>query len=114
MASRFKSARNFSVTWQQAGNLQTGTEMLNPCIDGYSRLPVSLECISNNKAPAVLACILKGVQTYGVPNRVRSYKGRENVLVVDYMIEKRGPARGSMIIGSSTHNQRIERSWRGV
>ena len=32
MASRFKFARNFSVTWQQAGNLQTGTEMLNPCI----------------------------------------------------------------------------------
>ena len=25
-------------------------------IDGYSRLPVSLECISNNKAPTVLAC----------------------------------------------------------
>ena len=33
MASRFKFARIFSVTWQQAGNLQTGTEMLNPCID---------------------------------------------------------------------------------
>ena len=25
-------------------------------IDGYSRLPVSLECISNNKAPTVLVC----------------------------------------------------------
>ena len=31
-------------------------------IDGYSRLPVSLECISNNKAPTVLACFLKGVR----------------------------------------------------
>ena len=41
-------------------------------IDGYSRLPVSLECISNNKAPAVLACFLKYVYTYGLPSRVRS------------------------------------------
>ena len=45
-------------------------------IDGYSRLPVSLECISNNKAPTVLACFLKGVHTYGHPSRVRSDKGR--------------------------------------
>ena len=30
-------------------------------IDGYSRLPVSLECISNNKVHTVLACFLKGV-----------------------------------------------------
>ena len=88
--------------------------MLNPCIDGYSRLPISLECISNNKAPAVLACFLKGVHIYGVPNRVRSYKVRENVLVVVYMIEKSGPGRGSMITGPSTHNQRIERLWRDV
>ena len=58
-------------------------------IDGYSRLPVSLECISNNKAPTVLACFLKGVYTYGLPSRIRSDKGRENVLVADYMIKER-------------------------
>ena len=83
-------------------------------IDGYSRLPVSLECISNNKAPTVLACFLKGVHTYGLPSRVRSDKGRENILVADYMIKKIGPGRGSMITGPSTHNQRIERLWREV
>ena len=32
MASRFKFARNFSVTQQQVDILWTGTEMLNPCI----------------------------------------------------------------------------------
>ena len=83
-------------------------------IDGYSRLPVSLECINNNKATTVLPCFLKGVETYGICSRVRSDKGRENVLVANYMIEKRGSERGRMIIGPSTHNQRIERFWRDV
>ena len=55
-------------------------------IDGYCRLPVLLECISNNEAPTVLACFLKGVHTFGLPSRVRSDKRRENVLVTDYMI----------------------------
>ena len=57
-------------------------------IDGYSRLPVSLKYISNNIAPTVLACSLKGVHTYGLPSKVRSDKGRENVLVAEYMIRK--------------------------
>ena len=83
-------------------------------IDGYSRLPVSLECISNNKAPTVLACFLKGVHTYGLPSRVRLDKGRENVLVADYMIKERGPGKDSMITGPNTHNQSIERLWRDV
>ena len=83
-------------------------------IDSDSRLPISMECIINNKAPTVLACFLKGVHTYGLPSRVRSDKGRDNVLVAEYMKKKRGPERSSMIIGPSTHNQRIERLWRDV
>ena len=72
-------------------------------VDGYSRLPVSLECINKNKATTVLSCFLKGAETYGIPGRVRSDKGKENVLVADYMIEKRGSERGSMITEPSTH-----------
>ena len=33
------------------------------------------------------------------------------MLVSLFMLEKRGPGRGSMITGKSIHNQRIERFW---
>ena len=74
-------------------------------IDGYSRLPVSLECINHNKATTVLSCFLKAVESYGIPSRVRPDKCEENVLVANYMIEKRGLERGSMIAAPSTQNQ---------
>ena len=57
---------------------------------------------------------LKGVEAYGIPSRVKSGKGKENVLVAGYMIEKRCSQRRSMITGPSTHNQRIARLWRDV
>ena len=83
-------------------------------IKGFSRLPVSLECIDNNKASTILSCFLKVVNTYGIPSRVRSDQGRGNVSVADFMIEHRGAGRGSMLPCKSTHNQRIERLWRDV
>ena len=83
-------------------------------VDGFSRLPVSLECVSNNKSETLQSCFTKGVQTYGIPSRVRPEKGRENVLIRHFMTANRGPEHGSLICGKSSHSQRIERLWRDV
>ncbi|CAC5359835.1 unnamed protein product [Mytilus coruscus] len=53
-----------------------------------------------------------GVANFGVPLRVRSDKGLENVSVAYFMLSERGD--GSMLTGTSTHNQRIERLWRDI
>ena len=83
-------------------------------IDGFSRLPMMLVCTNNNKADTLLDCFMAAVNEYGLPSRVRTGKGLENAQIADYMIEKGGTDRGSIITGRSTHNQRIERLWRYV
>ena len=81
-------------------------------IDGYSRIIVYMRSSTNNRSSTVLNAFLEGVQRFGVPSRVRSDYGGENMHVARYMLHNRGPDRNSMIVGSSTHNQRIERLWR--
>ncbi len=73
-----------------------------------------LKCSNNNRAATVYSLFLKGAQCYGLPSRVRSDQGRENILIARHMLEHRGTGRGSMIVGSSVHNQRIERLWRDM
>ena len=71
-----------------------------------------LRCSTNNKASTVYELFLEAVHNFGLPSRVRSDQGRENILVAQHMLEHRGMDRGSIITGRSTHNQRIERLWR--
>ena len=78
-------------------------------IDGFSRIPVYLLASNNNKAETVATAFTNAVKTYGLPSRVRSDKGGENVQVAWFMLNhpQRGPGRGSMITGLLQSNARI-------
>lgn len=83
-------------------------------MDGYSRLIVYLKCASNIRASTVYESFLGAVRQYHLPSRVRCDQGGENVHVAQHMIEQRGANRNSVIVGSSVHNQRIERLWKDM
>ena len=83
-------------------------------IDGYSRLIVFLKCFNNNKSSTVYQNFLEAVNTYGLPSRIRTDQGRENILIAQHMLENRGLNRASVLTGSSVHNQRVERLWRDM
>ena len=83
------------------------------CVDGFSRAIVYLKSSTNNTANTVLSLFIQGVECYGVPRRVRSDLGGENVDVWRYMVSLHNDE-NVVITGSSTHNERIERLWRDV
>ena len=78
-------------------------------IDGFSRLILYLQCSTNNRASTVYDLFLSAVGQYGLPSRVRSDQGKENLQVARHMLRHRGVDRRSIIVDSSVHNQRIER-----
>ena len=88
--------------------------VIHGAIDGYSRLITYLKCSSNNCSETVLTCFVEGVQEFGMPSRIRTDHGGENVCVWGFMEHNRGSGRNSFIAGRSVHNTRIERLWRDV
>ena len=83
-------------------------------IDGFSRMIVYMKCSANNKSATVYDLFLHAVRRFSLPSRVRSDQGQENRLIALHMIRHYGVQRRSMFVGSSTHNQRIERLWRDL
>ena len=82
-------------------------------VDGYSRMVVFLKCSANNFATTVLQEFEKAVQLYGLPEKVRTDQGGENVDVWRAMEVVHGSS-SAVISGSSTHNEQIERLWNDV
>ena len=83
-------------------------------IDGFSRLITFLRASPNNESGSMFSAFGDAVNEFGLPSKVRSDHGGENILIARYMLDhpERGP--GTMLTGKSTHNQRIERLWRDL
>jgi hypothetical protein len=77
-------------------------------------LVIYAHCATDNTAQTVLEQFIQGVSIFGLPSRVRSDHGFENIEVACYMLRNRGLARGTIITGSLVHNCRIERVHRDV
>ena len=112
------SRRTYSVPgpnalWHVDGNhkMIRWRLVIHGCIDGFSRV---IQCSNNNRSETVLESFIKATQEYGIPSRLRSDHGGENVRIWEFMEEARGHDRGSYIAGSSVHNTQIERMWRDV
>lgn len=87
--------------------------VVHAAIDGYSRFVPYCRCSSNNLADIVLHLFQNAVSKYGTPLKVRSDQGGENVLVWRHILRTHLNS-NSLIIGSSVHNQRIERFNRDI
>lgn len=81
--------------------------------DGYSRTTTYLTCSDNNRSTTVLSSFVNAVQLNGLPTKVQTDKGGENIEIWHFMIEQHS-SNTAVITGSSTHNERIERLWRDV
>ena len=78
-------------------------------IDGFSRLVTFCRCSDNNKAATFFFQFQTAVSKYGRPICVRTDHGGENVDIWRDMTAFWGDDARPVIVGSSVHNQRIER-----
>lgn len=59
-------------------------------IDGYSRLVVFLQASTNNQASTVYGYFINAIGVHGLPSRIRTDQGRENISIVGHMLRNRG------------------------
>lgn len=82
--------------------------IIHAAIDGFSRSIIYLQCSNNNEADTVLSLFVKSVEDLGLrPRKVRADLGVENQGIINLL--------GSdVLLGSSVHNQRVERLNRDI
>lgn len=76
-------------------------------IDGYSHLIVFIHC-SDNCSTTVHKHFLEPTRLCGLPSRVQTDQGKENIKIAENMLEHHGVNCASVITGSSVHNKQIE------
>ena len=81
---------------------------------GFIQLAVGLSCTDNSKVCTILSIFSESCQRLWPLSKLSSDKGRENVLVADYIMQKRETAGGSVITGRNTHNQRVQRLFKNI
>lgn len=84
--------------------------VIHAAIDGYSRLIVYCKCNTYNKSSTVFKLYHCSVVSHRLPIKVRSDYGGENTDVWRFMHENER----IVLVGSSVHNQRIERLNRDI
>ena len=86
--------------------------VIHGSIDGFTRLITFLKISDNNRASTVFSEFQRAAQEFQRPLHIRTDHGGENQQLWNDMIATRGAH--SVIVGSSVHNERIERLWRDV
>ncbi|CAI5672224.1 uncharacterized protein LOC112846667 [Oreochromis niloticus] len=109
VARRVYSVPHPNFIWHIDGNhkLIRWKFVVHGAIDGYSRMLMFLQCSSNNRAETVKALFTAAVGQFGRPLHIRTDHGGENAQIWEEMRASRGES--SVLMGSSVHNQRIER-----
>ena len=74
----------------------------------YSQLIMHCCCSTNNRSTTVLSLFEEGIATYSLPLKVRTDRGGENSCAWTFMTEKHLKT-NAVLVGSSLHNQRIEK-----
>ena len=77
--------------------------VVHACIDGSTAETIYLTCADNNLAFTVLSLFEGGVAKYGLPLKIRSDHGLENLYAARYMLQHRGTGRESVLTGRSVH-----------
>ena len=86
---------------------------ISGAIDGWSHFLIWLKCDVTNKNPTLIAnYYLEAVDKHNtIPVTLRMDLGTENIHIQDIQNVLRNSHPVSVILGSSTHNQRIEKFW---